>query len=155
MHRPSETSPGRRGTPLGSLRQKGGFPVDSWPSDRDEPPEKPPAALGPACRAALDGSSPERHPATPAPSRWTPPEKQGEPKACACVAAPLERRHRPGRPRAFPVTVRQVLLAGAGFVVPGMGELTTVPAPGFSPNLERYSLDAGGRIFPTGFPAGR
>jgi hypothetical protein len=51
--------------------------------------------------------------------------------------------------------VRQVLLAGAGFVVPGMGELTTVPAPGFSPNLERYSLDAGGRIFPTGFPAGR
>lgn len=52
-----------------------------------------------------------------------------------------------GRPRGFPLVVRAVyLLAGARFVVPVCGEISTMPGLGRKPNLESIDLTDAGEI---------
>lgn len=54
---------------------------------------------------------------------------------------------RPGRPKGFRITVREVRLsAGAGFVVALAGKINTMPGLPKSPAAERIDIDGSGRI---------
>lgn len=52
-----------------------------------------------------------------------------------------------GRPRGFKITVREVRIsAGAGFIVPMTGTITTMPGLPRDPAAEKMDIDANGKI---------
>jgi formyltetrahydrofolate synthetase len=78
-------------------------------------------------------------------------EAAGLDRLAVCMAKThLSTSHDPnlaGAPRGFTVPVREIrVAAGAGFVVPLLGDVTTMPGLPSAPAGERVDIDADGNV---------